>query len=85
MISDVIRMRKTQDDELQFIVLVLEVRKKNKKKNTYLQGEGSAWSFVSQAPQALQAPQVPQALEALHKLQKLCGWGDEGECKWPVG
>jgi hypothetical protein len=42
LVSDVTRMRKTQDNELQLVILILEVRKKNKKKNTYLQGEGSA-------------------------------------------
>jgi hypothetical protein len=42
LVSDVATMRKTQDDKLQFFVLVLEARKKNKKKNTYFQSECSA-------------------------------------------
>jgi hypothetical protein len=34
-------MKKTHDDKLQFVVLGLQARIKNKKKNTYLQSEGS--------------------------------------------
>jgi hypothetical protein len=32
---------KIEDDKLQFVVLGLKAREKNKEKNTYLQSEGS--------------------------------------------
>jgi hypothetical protein len=41
MVSDVARMRKTQYNELQLVILVLEARKQNKKKNIYFQSKGS--------------------------------------------
>jgi hypothetical protein len=34
-------MKKTEDDKLQFVILGLKAREKNKEKNTYLQSEGS--------------------------------------------
>jgi hypothetical protein len=48
-------MRKTQNDELQLINLILEA----KKKNIYFQGEGFFWCFMP-------PPQAPQASQAFH-------------------
>lgn len=80
MVSYVARMRKTQYNELQLVILVLEARKQNKKKKHLLSKQRLHLMFCApsstrsplvpqppQAPQALQVPkppQVPQGLQA---------------------
>jgi hypothetical protein len=70
LVSNVTTMRKTQNDKLQLVDLVLEARKKN----TYLQSEGFTWYFVPQAPQAPQAfCQVLCDFEALGRGAQMSG------------
>jgi hypothetical protein len=73
-------MRKTQDDELQLIVLVLKVRKKKQEKKHLPSRQRLHLMFrlpsSTSSPSSRSSPQAPEAL---------CGRGDEGECKWLVG